>query len=61
VDITKELEEARKKRAEMIDRINQLDQERQRLLQEALRMDGEVRTLDRLSKEDETKAKKPSK
>jgi predicted ribonuclease toxin of YeeF-YezG toxin-antitoxin module len=49
VDITKELEEARKKRAEMIDRINQLDQERQRLLQEALRMDGEVRTLERLN------------
>jgi predicted nuclease with TOPRIM domain len=49
VDIAKELEEAKGKRAEMINRINQLDQERQNLLQEALRMDGEVRTLERLN------------
>jgi hypothetical protein len=49
VDIAKELEEARRKRQELVDRINRLGEERQALLQEALRLDGEVRVLERLA------------
>ena len=47
MDIVKELQEATKKRA------SRLEQEKQLLLQEALRLDGEVRVLERLAKEKE--------
>lgn len=56
MDIKVELEEAKTNRQKIIDRvnligeeINRLSQERQGLLQEALRCDGEVRVLERIS------------
>ena len=53
MNISKELEDAKRKRAELVDRINQLEQEKQTLLQEVLRTDGEVRILEKLSKGEE--------
>jgi len=57
MDITKELTEAKQRRQETVNQINQLKQQEQALLQEALRIDGEVRTLERLSKDDKPKEK----
>ena len=51
MDIAKELEEAEKKRVELINHINQMEQEKQLLIQEAFRCDGEVRLLQRLLEE----------
>jgi len=51
VDIAKELQETQKRQKDIVGRIQQLEQERQQLIQEALRLDGEVRALTRLSKE----------
>lgn len=53
MNISKELEDAKRKRAELVDRINQLEQEKQQLLQEVLRTDGEVRILEKLSEGEE--------
>lgn len=52
MDIAKELEEAKRKREETINKINQVVQEHQQLLQELLRLDGETRALERVSKND---------
>ncbi len=51
MDIAKELEQAKKNQKAIVERIQQLEQEKQTLLQEALRLDGEIRALDRLNKE----------
>jgi len=51
MDILKELKEAKQHREQVVAQINELAQQRQALLQEALRLDGEVRTLERLSKD----------
>lgn len=51
MNLKEELEEAKKKRAELVARINQLDQERQNLLAEALKIEGELRILLRIEKE----------
>ena len=51
MDITKELKEAKQRREEVVAQINQAKQQEQALLQEALRLDGEVRMLERLSKD----------
>lgn len=51
MDLTKELTEAKRKREQVVAQINQLKQQEQALLQEALRIDGEVRLLERLSKD----------
>ena len=51
MDIVKELEDAKKRREEIVNQINELAQQRQVLLQEALRLDGEVRAYERLSKD----------
>lgn len=51
MEVVKELEEAKKRREEIVNKINELAQQRQILLQEALRIDGEVRMLERLSKD----------
>jgi len=50
MNLKEELEEAKRKRQEIVDRINQLAEQRQVLLQEALRLDGEVRVLERMAK-----------
>ena len=52
MDIEKELADAKRKREEIVNRINQLAEQRQMLLQEALRLDGEVRVLERMAKTD---------
>ena len=45
------LNESQTKLQEVADKLNQLDQERQQLLQELLRLDGEVKILMKLIKE----------
>lgn len=44
-----ELEATRKKQQDIVQQINQLDEQKQQLLQEALRLDGEARLLTRLN------------
>ncbi len=51
MDIEKDLAEARHKQKELINHINQLGEERQKLIQEALKVEGDIRTLKRLAKE----------
>lgn len=59
MDLVKELAEARQNKQEIINQIRELDKQRQPLLQEALRLEGEVRTLERLSRNgDKPKEKK---
>lgn len=60
MNLKQKLEEAKAKRKEIIEQVNALAEEmdrlreqRQALLQEALRFDGEVRTLETLVKEAE--------
>jgi len=48
MDIKAELEANRKKLQDVAREINQLDRQKQQLLQEALRLDGEQRLLKRL-------------
>jgi len=59
MDLAKNLEEAKAKRREIVEQVNalakemeRLNQQRQMLLQEALRYDGEVRALEALVKEE---------
>jgi len=51
MDITKELKEAQQRRGQTVERLNQIKSEEQQILQELLRLDGEVRLLERLSKD----------
>lgn len=60
MELKEKLKEAIAKRQRIVDQVNAtaneiegLRQKRQALLQEALRMDGEVRTLEALTKEEE--------
>ena len=55
MDAKKALNEAQAKQRELVERANQLEQERQLILQELLRLDGEIRVLKRID-EDERKA-----
>jgi len=48
MDIKSELEANRKKLQDIARQINQLEAQKQQLLQEALRLDGEQRVLSRL-------------
>ena len=57
MDIQKELQETTQKRAQLVKEINQLDQQRQIRLQEALRLDGEIRALERLTKQKDGQTK----
>ncbi len=50
MDIAQELQEAKAKQAEIVRKINALDQERQQRVQEALKLEGEIRLLIRLNK-----------
>lgn len=59
MDITQELAEAKLKRQELINKTNELAEQgqqiqaqRQQVLQEALKMDGEVRILERMAKQE---------
>ena len=51
MDIKQELEATRKRQQDIVEQINQLKEKEQQLLQEALRLDGEVRLLARISKD----------
>ena len=51
MDIEKELTEAKRKQQELVNGINQLTEKRRVLLQEALKVEGEIRALKRLTKE----------
>lgn len=57
MNIKKSLEEAQAKQRKLVEKANQLEQERQMILQELLRLDGEIRLLKRMD-EDEHKANK---
>ena len=50
MDISQELKAATERRAETVNRLNELKRQEQDILQELLRIDGEVRLLQRLSK-----------
>ena len=43
------LKQAKQKQVQTVNRINELDAERQQLLQEALKLEGEIRVLARLN------------
>ena len=47
-DIKSQIEDAQKRQQEVVEQINALEQQRQLLLQEALRIDGELRVLRRM-------------
>ena len=49
MDIKKELEETKKKQVEVVNEINALEQRKQGQLQEALKLEGEIRALTRLA------------
>ena len=51
MELKEELEATRKRQQDIIKQINQLDEQKQQLLQEVLRLDGEVRLLARLIKD----------
>ena len=47
-NIKEQLEDAQKRQQEVVAQINALDQQKQLLLREALRLDGELRLLKRM-------------
>ena len=49
MDTKQELKETQAKQRELVEKVNQLDQEKQELLQELLRLDGEIRVLKRIN------------
>lgn len=51
MDIDKVLQETKEKSNEALKRLNLLEHDKQNLLQEILRLDGEVRVLKRISEE----------
>ena len=52
MDITELLEEAKQKQRQLVDQINMLKQQEQQLLQEALKIEGEIRVLLRLEQKE---------
>jgi len=62
MDAQKELAEAKKKQVDTVDQLNNLrqnfQQQEQALLQEILRLDGEARLLQRMSKDGDKPSKK---
>mgnify|MGYP001617155359 CR=1 FL=1 len=55
IDLQVALKDARAKQAQIVGKINALEQEKQQLLQEALKLEGEIRLLLRLEKDTEAK------
>ena len=51
MDIKAQLEDAQKRQQEVVAQISTLEQQKQLLLQEALRIDGEIRLLQRMDGE----------
>ena len=50
-NIKEQLKDAQKRQQEVVAQINALEQQKQLLLQEALRIDGEIRLLQRMDGE----------
>ena len=55
MNIKAQLEDARKRQQEVVAQINALDQQKQLLLQEALKTEGEIRILRKLMSDGEDK------
>jgi len=53
VELKEELQAARDRMQDKIHQLQQLDDQKQELLQEILRLDGEIRVLSRLNDEEE--------
>jgi len=53
MNVKDELQQAKKRRAELIERINQMEQEKQALLRQAISIEGEIGVWERLIKEKE--------
>lgn len=51
MNLTQEIETTQAKLEQTVARINELEREKQSLLQESLRLDGELRALKRLQQE----------
>ena len=49
MDYEQALEEAQAKQRELAQKLNRLDQDRQEIIQELLRLDGEIRVLKKLN------------
>ena len=52
MDYEQALEEAQAKQRELVEKANQLEQERQLIIQELLRLDGEIRVLKRIDEDE---------
>jgi len=52
MELNEELEATRKRQQDIVHQINQLKEQEQQLLQEALKIEGEIRLLTRLSKDE---------
>ena len=48
-NIKSQIEDAQKRQREVVEQINALEQQKQLLLQEALRLDGEIRAYNKLN------------
>jgi len=55
MDLKKKLEEAKARRQQLVEQVNKLAEQRQHLLQEALKYEGEVRVLEEMVKEEKGK------
>ena len=55
MNIKEQLEDAQKRQQEVVAQINALDQQKQLLLQEALKTEGEIRILRKLMSAEEDK------
>ena len=58
MEIKKELQESKRRREELIARINQIEQEKLQLLQEAIKIEGRLQLLQELLQEENSNAKK---
>jgi len=58
VELKEELQAARDRMQDKIHQLQQLDDQKQELLQELLRLDGEIRVLSRLNESEEEKDEK---
>lgn len=54
ITLENQLNESKMNLQKVIDKVNQLEQEKQQVLQEALRLDGEVRILTKMIKSNNT-------
>lgn len=53
MEITKLLEESKQRQKWFVDQVNALEQQKQQIIQEALKLEGEIRILQRLNGEGE--------